>query len=633
MKVNGTLLDSFKYPRCASEGMPVQTFDSEGSSVDTYRRLSASQVNLWKSCPRQWYHAYEERLKGPMPPHIIRGNAAEACICRVLRDSPVLIAPDAPDVLTSPLDGDGRLDWEDTGNWMAARLAARPESDWPAARDALMEWAEARVEVHFEQCWDAAVADWQATKNRSGSLDDIDVEECRTMIVEGIRMHLDEVERCVEANGGPSLAAWRAGEARAEIPAPDGFPLVWTTPHPAAREAGEVTWCEAWEIARPWFVDPDAKSFTQTTCIPEGWFQGEYDLVYRWTGNIDIIDIKASIGKGDRSHGYIEQLRLYAWLWWESHGRGEKAASLAIWYLGTGTIKQVKLPSEAEMEAYLSEYRDLYQMLRVGNPTIDQCPPEPSPLRYFDAGGVPSDPAIDPDPLARCKGCDYRGFCPNGGHDLELGAERRIERFGHAWPVTPIGEIEARVDAVGDVIGLTGPTLKEDGTVEVRFRLQDGYDRAVVKPAYHGGPTKVTRSLVEGARVKVSNAMTSLWRGEVNIELDAASEISLADEDEVAHIVDIETRVNIIGRVWSIDAFPDGKEVNRWAATLVDASGSCAIVAFKQFIPISAAAVSRGDTIAILNGEKGEWGGRAQVKIGPSAKVVIVADGDDVPAF
>ena len=65
--------------------MPVQTFDAKGSEVDTYRRLSASQLGVWRSCPRQWYYSYEERLKGPMPPHIIRGNAGEECVCRVLQ--------------------------------------------------------------------------------------------------------------------------------------------------------------------------------------------------------------------------------------------------------------------------------------------------------------------------------------------------------------------------------------------------------------------------------------------------------------------------------------------------------------------------------------------------------------------
>ena len=113
--------------------MPVQTYDAEATGVDPFRRLSASQVNLWKACPRQWYYAYQERLKGPMPPVIIRGNAAEECICRVLRDSPSLITPDASDSLISPLNENGAPDWEDEENWMAARLSSRPVEDWPTS--------------------------------------------------------------------------------------------------------------------------------------------------------------------------------------------------------------------------------------------------------------------------------------------------------------------------------------------------------------------------------------------------------------------------------------------------------------------------------------------------------------------
>ena len=99
-------------------------------------------------------------------------------------------------------------------------------------------------------------------------------------------------------------------------------------------------------MARPWFVDPDAAAFTQTSTHPDGWFQGEYDLVYRWGGRTRIVDIKASIGKGDRSHGYIDQLRMYAWLWNKTHGDSEPIDGLEIWYLGAGDPKSVTVPSQ-----------------------------------------------------------------------------------------------------------------------------------------------------------------------------------------------------------------------------------------------------------------------------------------------
>ena len=52
---------------------------------------------------------------------------------------------------------------------------------------------------------------------------------------------------------------------------------------------------------------------------PDHWFQGEYDLVYRWGNQIKIVDIKASLGNSDRSGDYVEQMRMYAYLWWSTH--------------------------------------------------------------------------------------------------------------------------------------------------------------------------------------------------------------------------------------------------------------------------------------------------------------------------
>ena len=57
------------------------------------------------------------------------------------------------------------------------------------------------------------------------------------------------------------------------------------------------------------------------------------------------------------------------------------------------------------------------------------------------------------------------------------------------------------------------------------------------------------------------------------------------------------------------------------------------MIAFKQFIPVLAAGLSRGDEIAILNGEVGEFNGRAQVRVGPNTRVVSVRTSEDVPSF
>ena len=606
----------------------------EANIANPYRRLSASQMVTWKACPRLWYYNNIPKLRGPLPPQIIRGNAAESCISRVMRDSPTLVPGESEDILKSPILDDGNPAYEFGELWPGPSLQVLDRSEWPTDRKALEKWALSRADSHFQKCWDDAVRDWESLTNRVGTSDSADISECREMVENGIRMHLDQVERCLNSLDSDTLESWRGGSNRPEWPAPDGFPLSWSEPHPCAQEPStEPSWTEAWEIARPWFVDPDADSFTQTTSHPEGWFQGEYDLVYRWTGRPSVIDIKASQGKGDRSGGYLEQLRLYAWLWWETHDRTEEVESLEIWYLGPGKVKGVELPSPEELEEYSMELKDLYLAIHAKNPSLEDCPADPSPLRYFDSGGEPSVPPLDPDPNARCRRCDLRGICENGKHDLELPSETRIERFGHAWPITPIGSIRTRADATGMVSDLRGPSLDESGGVELSFRLQDGFDRAKVRPSRYGSPSDVTRSIANGVKVRVEGAIPSIWRGEVVLDIDESSRISLAKDDESSPIVEIETRINVIGRIWSIDAFPNGLGVSRWSVTIVDKSGSAGVIAFKQFIPVLAAGLSRGDEIAILNGEVGEFNGRAQVRVGPNTRVVSVRTSEDVPSF
>jgi hypothetical protein len=614
--------------------MPVRRANPEVTGVDRYRRLSASQVITWKTCPRLWYYSYIPKLKSPLPPQILRGNAVEDCISRVLRESPVFLSPSDGNLISSPLNPDGSVSYDSEEGWVCPGLEPRSKEMWPQSREQLHDWALSRVDVHFDYCWSSAISDWKSSPNRIGKSEDIDPAEGRQMIIAGIKLHLDQVELCLNKHGGPYLEAWRRGEYRPEWPAPDGFPKIWKSPHPAAEKTSSpMTWVEAWEISRPWFVDPDGSSFSETTCHPDDWFQGEYDLVYRWTGGVRIVDLKASVGKGDRSGGYIEQLRLYSWMWWETHARNDEVEGLEIWYLGPGTIKEVPMPNELEMTEYNDELEQLYQKIHSRLPDISDCPPAPSPLRYFDVGGQPSNPPIDPNPKARCQKCELRGICENSDYKLMLPSEKRLEKFSHAWPITAMSDIKTRHTVIGEVRELSGPNLNSNGTVDLSFRLIDGYERAKVKIHRFGGPKNVSRSIQNESRVKLENVLTSIWRSELVIDLDSDSIISIAKVEESAPMIDIETRVNVIGRIWSINAFPDGKGVARWSITLVDSGGSVGIVAFKQFIPVIAAGLSRGDEIAILNGEIGEFAGQKQVRLGPGARVVLLKSSEDLVPF
>ena len=197
------------------------------------------------------------------------------------------------------------------------------------------------------------------------------------------------------------------------------------------------------------------------------------------------------------------------------------------------------------MEDLSSELEELYQKIHARDPEMHECPPEPAPLNYFDDGGVPSETPIDSDPRARCNYCDLRGICEGSDHELDLPLERSIDRFGHSWPITPLGEIVTRVNVVGEVSALRGPNLAEDGSVELSFTLQEGYDRAKVQPSRYGAPREVTRSITNGSRVRIENAMASTWKGEVVLDLDEKSSVEIANESDTAAIVDILSLIHI----------------------------------------------------------------------------------------
>ena len=70
------------------------------------------------------------------------------------------------------------------------------------------------------------------------------------------------------------------------------------------------------------------------------------------------------------------------------------------------------------------------------------------------------------------------------------------------------------------------------------------------------------------------------WRGnplcmeEVVLDIDDQSSVIMAGDEETHPIVEIETRVNVIGRIWSVNAFPDGQGISRWSITILDSSGA-----------------------------------------------------------
>ena len=68
--------------------MPATRLAPEDIVVQGWDRLSASKIGAWKSCPRQYWMQYHLKIREPLPSVIVRGNAVESCVSRVLRESP-----------------------------------------------------------------------------------------------------------------------------------------------------------------------------------------------------------------------------------------------------------------------------------------------------------------------------------------------------------------------------------------------------------------------------------------------------------------------------------------------------------------------------------------------------------------
>ncbi len=562
----------------------------------------------------------------------MRGNIVEATVCAVMRETPALIsAEDPPEILASPLDADGVPDRATTSGWPAQIISPIPTDLWPKDRDTFLEWAFARVDVHLPVQKAAEIEKFLDEPQRIGSADQLDDENMQQMCRSAIELHLDEVERCIASNGGPNLDAWRRGENRPEWPAPDGFPPEWTTPHSVTQESGSVTLLEAWEIARPWFVDPEAATFSLGTTHPEHWFWGEYDLVYRWTGVPAIVDLKASMGNHDRSHNYINQMRTYAWLWWETHGRNEIVDDLRIWYLGAAAVKIVEAPDEAELQKIAEQMRELYRVTyKERSDNIEDYPMEPAPLRLFEPGGVPAEPAVDENPLARCEQCNYQSICPSMGLAENLPHQSTVTIDKIERPITPAAELQTRVDICGEVAGLSGPNMTDDG-LDVSFFLVQGVDRIKVSNTFMGKPRDVTRRMANGVAIRIRGAQPTEWNFVPEIKIDQDSAIDIIDplDADGEEITDLVTSASVVGRVmtirdgtWVKNRSGSGKP--KWRFTMHDATGRIDVVCYAFTVPPIARSVRPGDDIAILNGVYSEFFGRPEIKFQKNTRLVIL---------
>ena len=610
--------------------MPVHLPNTESDSIGNFNRLSASQVNAWEACPRLWFYEKVRRLIMPQIPILFVGRAVEEAICMTLKESPCLVMASAPsDVYAStPLDDEGRPNRDYEAVWPAEQLLPLPERYWPKNKNELLIWATQRVKTHLKASLEHMKTEWSKHDRKAGQWSDVDIERCHMMAENGILMHINEVEKCLDSVSGTILQAWRNG-ARSKWPAPDGrgFQL---EQHPLSQE-GRVTWIEAWEISRPWFVDPDAKPFVMNAVHPEHWFQGEYDLVYLWDGKIRIIDIKASLGNNDRSGDYVKQLRMYAFLWWNTHEKQQEVDGLEIWYLAANSQKMIEKPTIGEMEQMGVELKELWSQLRESTPDLEQCPPMPAPMRSFEPGGIPSE---KPAKQTRCERCDWSMICPNGtGHDEHPhGGTYQLPGSYAEIEGDPIDELIDRHDIIGHVHTLIHSQSGRAPRITIT-QSNNAFADVQVKAMTHsdGNPT-VPEGLEKGDLVRVEKAIFQLnFKGAIVLKVDPFSRIVKLDSKENVSMSLLKPRArwNIMGTIVYRTEKRGVSARGEWCRRglmILDNTGAIKIEGWQADWGPQYDMLEAGDTVIITNVGMNGWAALKSGEIYRSSRLHIVAE-------
>ena len=610
--------------------MPTNIILDSNAKVDRYSRLSASQANMWSACPRMWYYSKVERLVPERPPILFMGTAVEEVICRFLKESPSLITANANiNIMNSPLDKEGRPDHENITNWPGINIIPLEEDEKPNSIDELRIWAKKRAEKHFTYCWEKARNEWYKDDNKSGNFDDLDKRFSLEMIYNFIEMHIEEIEDFLKSSHEFDINKWRSGDHLLCNSSPNGFSDNWSGVNQVANDLEQkITICEAWEIVRPWFVDPSAEKFTQTSTIPEHWFQGEYDLVYRWRGKIHIVDIKASKGNNHRSEDYIHQLRYYAWMWWKCHNKSEFVDKLEVWYLGANKKKLIETPTKENIEKIGTKLSYIYEKLFKTPRKIDNYPANPSPISKFEIGGKKIE-TVDSDNDSRCGICDYKEVCSNSEYKKELPEGGVYSgQGGVEYKLSTTAELKPRRNIIGKIFGLR---MKIENGIDVidEFYLMQGNNMAKVYPLRNKSP-KILPNLSNDIIIRIVGGLPVIRRNKLEIQLDDESEIVQFEEEleDDVNLLGFNTTANLHGEIFSFNHWSGpnnrGGITRKFGMTVIDKHGSITVLAWNNSIPDMAYSLRKGDEIVITNAELGEYNGRAQLTLNWNSRINII---------
>ncbi len=608
--------------------MPATIIDRDKDTVGPFNRLSASQVNSFNSCPRLWYYEKKLHCKIRQVPVLFVGRAVEEAFCRMLKESPALISSNASsDTLSKiPLDENGQPDRDRTKIWPSQRLLPLPEKSWPKTIDEVRQWAISRLDIHLPISLNDMKSQWEKDERKSGDWQDVDPAYCRLMCINGLDMHLAEIDKCIRLNGGPNLQKWREG-FRENWPSPDGFGYEITGKHPLSGD-GNLSIVEAWEITRPWFVEPDAGKFSLNSIHPDYWFQGEYDLVYRWNNSVKIVDLKASIGRGDRSGDYVEQLKMYAMLWWITHGKQERVDELEIWYLGANKIKMIESPNVEILEELENELFSMWNKLKAADVSIEDCPPNPSSVRGFLAGGVPTDA---PD-VVRCENCEWSQICPGGEGNDDFPVNNSFNIPGNLTTIetTKIENLNPRLTIIGEVFSVFESRHKRPTLTVYQGQKMAKVDILVDKN--QDGVRPWPEQISKGDKILVENAVVTVnWKGEIVLKIDPLGFISMTDKEisSESDLLEFRARWNVIGKlVYKFEKKGVGRNGKTWhrrGLMIIDSSSSMKISGWTNDWGNQYDMAEVGDLVLIANIGLDAWATQVRGDINRNSKIQIIS--------
>ena len=560
--------------------MPVGTPPLGGPLGKSRSRLSASGLTTFLRCKRQWFLGSKVGLSGPLRPSQVFGIVVEDALCEVMMHH-------APNV---------------------------------SSQEELRQWADSLVAKAAQEAFSKGEELWSLDVWHDGDWADVEVESLESRISSGLDLFFEEIQACYDANGGPFLEEFRAGNSVFDVQSPTWgsepqFPIArkvhsiemrsWSDGTSPVWSSGPVTWNEAWEIARPWFKDPRVHQ-PQRLFHPDGWAAGELDIVLRWDERIRIVDIKSGDPNSRFAESLQHQLRFYAWLWNKTHD-GQFVDGLEGWYLDGAQRVCYDAPDSDSIANMDVEFKDVHsQMLAMGEGPA-QLPGSIEHACEGDAAGCHwCSLAIDEGVLVNTELLDSIW----DGSEVKLTA-----------PSEKLSMIPSRVNVKGKFTGAWGPLPNHFSEPVLGAMLTTGSTQVTIEESEAGSFPNLHDSPSDD--VIILNALPGVWRGSPRLYVDSKSQIISADdwagEDELTRLGMLRVKANVEGILLSSrkrsGARLDGKPWMMLSMHLWDGEHVAELVAFGSSITRQLEEANAGDHIKVVAAELGWRAGLPQLRI------------------